>query len=252
MNQLFIISTDAWAAATALEVNSICEDLAELSLYSLPYPEVDIGVSADISVCWVDSTGKPANDSKLGLINGKGVPPIGSEYLLIYHGVRLAPDGSALFRSCEIAGPLGRVSATPVGHIALLLARLLISLLATRNIQREVQHNKLARFGIGRSNRRKSFLARYSYVTTISTPQNLEDDVEHKPTGIKKCPHLRRGYIRRHQHYGPKNQFTRSVWVQPTFVNASEEFTRTRQAYNLSIPAKQLEPTDTGPLEPIS
>ena len=246
MNQLFIISSDAWLAATYGEIDSICSDLKELGLYSLPYPEVDIGVSADIAVKWIDPDGKPSTNAASGLVDGKAVPPLGPEYLLIYHGV----TASGSFRSCEITGPYGAVSATPHGAIADTLCRMLISLLATRNVRKTTTINKLARFGIGTgSKKNRSSLRRYSYVTTISTPHELAADLEHPPTGIKRCPHLRRGHIRHRQHYGPNRQFVKSVWIEPIFVNASEEFTKTRTAYNLLVPTEGAKPPVLEPTE---
>jgi hypothetical protein len=257
MNQLFIISDAAWAATTPQEVYSICMDLQELGLYQLPYPEIDLGVSIDAAIVWVGKDGKPENRvlEEHKIVEGKSFPPLGPEYMLVYRGVTLDS-----YRDAVICGPFpNSIHVAQAPHTVLLLRDLLISLLATRNVKKTTSTNKLARLGIATHSRRKPFIKRYTYTTTISVPSDLPDDTEHKPTGIKKCPHLRRGHIRHHQHFGPNRQFTRSVWIPPVFVNASEEFTRTREAYNLSLPSQSLEaqpaveslaPTELEPSDP--
>jgi len=248
MNQLFIISDEAWAGATPQEVQSICSVLKELSLYSLPYPEVDIGISIDAAVVWTDTTGKPSNDRTHNrqLIAGKAHPPLGPQWLTIYRGVTLTGFRDSIL--CGPCSPHWKGNSNPL--IATMIRDLLIALLATRNVRKSTHINKLSRLGIGK---KKQYINRYTYTTTLALPSeaSMEDDAEHPP-GKKKCPHLRRGHIRRNQHFGPQRQFTKSIWIAPIFVNASEEFTKQRQAYNLSMPAKQLEPTEPGILEPIS
>ena len=222
--------------------------MKELGLYSLPYPEVDIGVSIDAAVVWTGKDGLPSNDRTYSrqLTEGKANPPLGPQWLVIYRGVTLTGFRDSIL--CGPCPPHWEGNSNPL--LAALVRDLLIALLATRNVRKSTHINKLGRLGIGK---KKQHTNRYTYTTTLALPPeaDMQSDAEHPP-GKKKCPHLRRGHIRRHQHFGPNNQFTKQVWIAPIFVNASEEFTKTRQAYNLSMPAKQLEPTDTGSLEPIS
>jgi hypothetical protein len=106
----------------------------------------------------------------------------------------------------------------------------LIVLLATRNAVKHTTENKLAKLGIGKKNKR-----RYSYSTTITLPDELEleADPEHHTQGKPKCPHLRRGHIRR-QHWGPARAYEKKVWIAPIFVNADHDFVATRTHYNVS------------------
>jgi hypothetical protein len=110
------------------------------------------------------------------------------------------------------------------------LTKILITLLATRNIIKDVREKKLAKLGIGRKNSQRS----YERVTTISVPDELPADKHHPPTGETVCPHLRRGHIRR-QPFGPQLAFFYRIWVQPVLVNADRGFVSKRIRYNLSL-----------------
>src|SRR5262249_26360389 len=105
---------------------------------------------------------------------------------------------------------------------------LLISLLAVRNIQKTTKIDKLAKLGIGRNKHR------YVYTTTLCLPPpHLIEGEESTPTGIKRCPHLRRGHIRRQRH-GTGNQLTRKIWIEPVFIHADAEFVNQRTAYRIT------------------
>lgn len=104
--------------------------------------------------------------------------------------------------------------------------RLLIVLLATKNITKAMRTDKLAKAGIARDKR-------HVYTTTLSLGRVAEIGSEPMLPGIAKRPHLRRGHLRS-QHYGPRNQFLKRVWIEPCFVNADEDFVNERTAYNVS------------------
>jgi hypothetical protein len=105
----------------------------------------------------------------------------------------------------------------------------LITLLATRNIIKTTKVNKLAKLGIGG---KKDLLKRFAYTTTITIPDDLDDHESVRPGG-PRCPHLRRGHIRR-QRFGPGRQHEKKIWIAPVFVNADPDFVNQRAAYNIN------------------
>jgi hypothetical protein len=203
------------ATATALsreEVVATCEALEELDLYRLPYPRVDVRIPAD---------------AILRVTNGASFGPEG---LITMKGLSLEPNAprpTLLFTWASNKRWHGHdfTDLMPPDMPAD-LCDFLITLLATRNAVKTTKHHKSAKLGIGKSP--------YEYVTTISLPQDLEDDEDHKPTGKTVCAHLRRGHIRR-QHYGPAREYVKRIWIAPIFVNADKDYVATRTAYNISL-----------------
>lgn len=111
------------------------------------------------------------------------------------------------------------------------IRKILIVLLATRNITKERTKDKLLSMGIGT----KKNNYRPLYTTTLTLPRAVtKDDGQPASVGAMKRPHLRRGHIR-HQKYGPKLAFTKLIWIEPCFINADEDFVSTRSAYNTSM-----------------
>jgi hypothetical protein len=114
------------------------------------------------------------------------------------------------------------------GDMAAQLIRLLVVSLGTRNVERVTKRNSLARFGLG-----KKPGADYDYVTTIRMGKLVVyDDDEPNHVGDTRRPHLRRGHVR-NQHYGPKNQYIKRVWIAPVFVNGYVPGDDHRTAYNV-------------------
>lgn len=104
----------------------------------------------------------------------------------------------------------------------------LVVALGTRNVERVVKENRLARFGIGKRERGADF----QYVTTIKMGNLVQYEGESVATGETRRPHLRRGHIR-NQHYGPKNQYVKRVWIEPIFVNGYVPSEDHRHHYNV-------------------
>lgn len=101
----------------------------------------------------------------------------------------------------------------------------LIVLLATKNVRKEQKKNKLAALGIG--NR----ALRHAYTTHISL-DTAHVETEGGATGRQVRPHLRRGHIRQ-QRWGAGNALVKKVFIEPTFVNADENFVSARHHYNV-------------------
>lgn len=114
---------------------------------------------------------------------------------------------------------------------AWVLAYLLVAL-AAKNSVRTSKQNKLAKLGIGKKNPKND----YGYTTTVSIGKITETERtgDGSSGGWTVRPHLRRGHIRV-QRYGPNNQHTKQVFIQPVFVNAVEGFVNNRTAYNVKV-----------------
>lgn len=265
---LFIIPPDVWATASRDEVAATVAGLKEAGLYKLPYPRVTVRLAADSLLRWTapfdPKTAVFVNDA--ALTGGKDVPvaEMVKRHRLVLDeetGTYISQWGKLVW--CEARGLTEDVSGArlvtgseggvdnemkcvwhrfetditdQVNAVPALQAvtDLLVVLLATKNAIKTTRSNKLAKLGIGKYKGHKDF----KYITTISLPpaEEMEDDAEHPAgTGSPKCPHLRRGHFR-NVHYGPKRAFTRAAWIAPVFVNADKEWTKTRAAYNVSLP----------------
>lgn len=236
--ELFIIGSDAWAALDPKEVRATVADLKELGLYKLPYAAVDVGLPYHEVVRVTGPDGKPANDNKF--INGvhRDIPKHFDGALVLFEDVRAEkPDYPTSVQFADIrrkyyfnrqvGGVALKIDGTVDEETPNFVKDILIVLLATKNAVKTRTKDKLAALGIGKHKNR------HVYTTTITLPKVLEEDAEHKPTGLHVRPHLRRGHIRR-QHYGPARELIKKVWIDPVFVNADKDFVESRERYNLS------------------
>ena len=249
MNELFIISPKALTSTSPDEVNATVAGLKELGLYGLPYPKVDIQVAVRIPEEFIFPTGTPINVVEETLKGERTYLTLSKEPSdMAMRLIDCQEDGSHTKRVVELYSSSDTIIGANNKNCGRIISdytitdgtksfaqetiNLLITLLATRNVQKDVRERKCLKLGIGK--RPKDSERSYPRVTTISIPDHLEDDEDHPPTGRTVAPHLRRGHIRR-QHYGPQMSFTKQVWIQPVFVNADESFVSTRKAYNLSL-----------------
>lgn len=234
---LFQISHETWAATDPQTVNTIAEDLKSLDLFRLPYDFVTVrlpltvtATDQDVSHIWVKERWKDCfemrEDGKYHWVH-EGV--YFDVELFGEHNVRVFADKpTPMFKPFSfIADRRPNGDALKVCD-AEYIKSLLIALLATRNAVKSTKHCALRKYGINPAKNR------FDYITTISLPRDLPEDTEHKPTGQKRCPHLRRGH-KRDQRHGPKNSYVKSIWIAPIFVNADENFVNQRKAYNVSL-----------------
>lgn len=105
------------------------------------------------------------------------------------------------------------------------LLRLLIVVLATKNVVKERKECKMVKLGIGAKHRNR-------YTTTIKLGR-ITEATEGEGTGTERRPHLRRGHVRR-QHHGPNNELVKLIFIEPVFVNADKGWIAERTAYNVS------------------
>ena len=107
---------------------------------------------------------------------------------------------------------------------------LLIVLLATKNIEKKVKVDKLARLGIGK-NKHRPYTTTYLNIGKVTESIDKSGKVVN-PTGRQVRPHLRAGHIR-NQHYGINNKYTKQIFIEPCFVNADKEWIGDRTEYRI-------------------
>lgn len=239
--QLFIISHDAFAAITDEDVDATVKALREVDLYRLPYDRVNVRMQTDDAAL-------PANPGKMldprfnfwQSDDGKWHSKMGPAHYLEFRNLNLLDEPMTMWcvhDGSDRGWKPYEIASTTVTDPVLAnrrIADVLITLLATKNAIKETEHHKSARLGIG--GKRVGSTRRYEYVTTITVPktEDLEDDIEHAPTGVARAPHLRRGHLRR-QPYGPGRSYVRTIFIEAMFVNADKEWVATRKAYNLGV-----------------
>lgn len=248
---LFRISSAAYLAASAEEVQATCDALREAGLFTLPYDFVDIEVPVDVAVTWTGSgervgTLKPVHNDDGSILGYRS--SLGEAVVVRVTGVSIDPSApkpkaNLIDYKLKWTSPFAD-ETTPlqseenVAKLSSALSYLLITLLYTKNAVKETRVKKLAKLGIGK----KRLDAKYEYVTTIRPPaaREMPDDEEHPPLAdtpgepTRRCPHLRRAHWRQ-QRFGPGRSYVKAILIQAMFINADREWTKTRTAYNVSL-----------------
>jgi hypothetical protein len=242
--ELFVIEPGIWRNTQADDCRATCEALEQLNCYHLPYEAVTVRIPArefltfnnrppdqypDLhaasDVIYVDIT---VNEDVLCEPKVVCFNQISGFAIDVTHKMTISFADKA-YKTGQAW--LDEGAATALYGIHNQVRDFIITLLATRNAIKRTTVDKLAKLGIGK----KKYKHRFTHTTTISLPrpEDMEDDHEHKPTGLHRAPHLRRGHIR-HQHYGPKNTYVKRVWIAPVFVNADPDFVSAREGYNVT------------------
>lgn len=253
--QCFALDPTLTGSLSIEEVDATFNDMVELGIAKPPYDDFDLLIigaslfkatteelqkSVDV---WqvIFRYGKRAEDSKAQILPGS-VNQFLTDVLVDRHdmpGFFSIVDGEAAkrFRAARQNRLTGEWTELKdweflerTGEYGHSLYKCLLVLLATRNIEKELRTDKLAKLGIG-----KKSAHRYTYTTTLRVPAVCSETVATAgiPSGASKRPHLRRGHIRR-QHFGPRNSFEKKIWIEPLFVNADEDFISARTAYNIT------------------
>lgn len=228
--QCFAVSDEIYQAVSLEEVRATFRDMEELGIAKPPYPEFDVLTKS--KNVFVPATGAPwkAEDERFQH----------SDVIFRFRGPKfidglfdwnLGRGPMSLFNKELLEGirkdEFARFTRNIIDHSEGMY-KLILVLLATRNVEKSVATNKLAKMGIGKDK------ARHWYTTTLKIGRVTETLYENgEAHGGTVRPHLRRGH-KRNQRWGPGYQFTRVVFIEPTFVNADENFVSTRTAYNVS------------------
>jgi hypothetical protein len=241
--QLFIVGRDVLESMSQEDVKATCGGLRQAGLYRLPYPSVSLRfpISALEFDEGQDSKGR---DSESMITKGQCEQTRPGKFRYVERPgewielIGLNTEGRDVFQILNIprTTPGRAVVHSPPGEWIEGWLDVLIALLATRNVAKEITEDKLAKLGIGKHSGKH----RYRYTTTLTLPARLEPGTrEEAGSGRELRAHWRRGHIR-NQRFGPKLQFSESKWIEPVFVNADKEFIGERTAYNMSCGRRRL------------
>lgn len=250
--ELFLMPKETLIAMDSFETTATYVDMEEMGIAELPYSVVDIGIPGefitsieyegnDIQGFTISlpmyNPGEPEHEMAT-LTTKEIVAKFGDRYKdfeLRFRYLNNKPIGSWIRFPDGTWTDMGHWSPEQVrdgkDRAAWAVSKVLMVLLATKNVVKTRTKDKLLSMGIGK----KKHNMRPLYTTTLTLPQpeHMASDGPHIP-GTSPRAHLRRGHIRR-QKYGPSLQFVKRIWIEPVFVNAAEDFVSSRTAYNTSL-----------------
>lgn len=221
--QLFVLGPDIWDAITWDNIRLTGKDMQELGIFKVPVTKFDIQpigtwhqiqyfiYQADVSPDHTQTNYvfrydfEDESEIKISIGNKS------SGKFIQLNDPNLPTDIQKLHK---LSKEEARGNVNILVEIASFLVGTLIILLATKNADRMVRQNKLAKFGIGKKNKQ------YDYITTIKLGKITESMPSDGARGPIR-PHLRRGHIRT-QHFGVGNKEIKKIFIQPVFVNADE------------------------------
>lgn len=261
--QCFQIDPALFHSVTEDEVTATYDAMVEAGIAQPPYPLFDLMTSAN--VLFQNTSNNPALEAQGQLLaryrdgifidllinrayggpdNPRDAYDVGAQVFAITTPFYSLLDKSARAKVAANAARLGAPDSfnwtekddfdfvRRCNHNGAKFYRLLLVLLATRNVVKTVTVDKLAKAGIGRDKR-------HVHTTHIAIGQLVNTDVRERaaaPSGGMQLPQLRRGHTRR-QHYGPRNQFEKMIFIEPYFTHVDQQFMNDRQAYNVSLSA---------------
>jgi hypothetical protein len=224
--QAFVLGKDIFDALSFEEIDATYKDMEEMGIAKLPYEIVDVllPVSAVLRIVKHDGSSEMVKEEP-GTQLRLRMTDVDYQWLYTRHGttvdlVQFIHD-YMLTQGFNDADQLQSTVMAAVG-----VRRVLIVLLATKNIVKETKECKLLKYGIGSKERNR-------YTTTIKIGRVTEHEGTSRGAGVERRPHLRRGHVRR-QHHGPNNELVKSIFIQPVFVNADKGWISERTAYNVS------------------
>ena len=204
------------------EIYRTVDGMKEMGLYKLPYDVVDIKFYADELLTFIGQDGSTRKDMKFGRNSYVIMTGVGSDNPQLIMEI----DGNQWI---DISDYLSDNAHSNFKNHVLFYKDVLIVLLATKGVEKSRHRNPMAAMKIGKSK------SKHVYTTTLKIRPDWYRK-EAQATGLPRShmrPHLRRGHIRR-QHYGPKREAVKKVWIEACFVNGDDNFVNERKAYNMS------------------
>jgi hypothetical protein len=224
----FKIASNVLSALSLDVVNKTAADMQKMGLFKPPFPEFYIQAKCrlmeQLILTSIDKSFEETSTIKEEILfhyefstNGAKATP----YLAI-DGMNFCPlDRRKMEASKDVQYQFSWMADTTV--------RLLVVLLATKNIEKDVETcNKP-----NSRNRREQTLSKYSSTTTIKIGAISKTMRSEGGTGGPVRPHLRRGHIR-NQPYGPGRLEAKRIFIQPMFVNADQGWIDAQKEYRVT------------------
>jgi hypothetical protein len=254
--QRFVISPEIFKSVSPEEVDATYFDMVELNIAKPPFQHMDVELDAsnvfsksilipkgtkydDFDEMLTAASSRAERIAKVGQFSVLIRMNFADDFKSVAYNISV-DKGDGNFQRFKQTGPNLAEVYSPNGLIEIEIdslntfyggiTKLIIVLLATRNIVKEVKINKLAKLGIGKHKHRPHTVT-YLKIGKITESVSRSGDVG-SATGRHLMPHLRRGH-KRDQRYGLGLKYTKSIYIWPMFVNADKEWIADRSEYRV-------------------
>ncbi len=233
--QLFVLGQEIWSSISKDDIIATGKSMMDAGVYNYPYDEFDItavGESRHL-LDWIFKLDQFEDKELDKLKQDKTIMTFGFRYYELngdefnysmavnVGGERIyLPRGSDELLSGFSVSPASAITMNDLAAEALL--SVLLVLLATRNVKKDVLHSPKRFADPASKNGIKQIKNKdYKYITTIKIGKITETM---RSDGASRGPvraHLRRGHVR-NQRFGEGLKEVKKIFIQPVFVNADE------------------------------